>query len=154
MSRRDLIKMSDEEVAEFLAEQRVVTCATNGKDGWPHLMPLWYVVRDGTLWAWTYAASQKVKNLERDDRCTLQIETGDQYAELRGVMIKANCVVHRDLDTVTGIGMELASRYSGGGAVGPEAREVFEKQAAKRVGLEFREAERATWDHGKLGGVY
>jgi hypothetical protein len=63
-------------------------------------------------------------------------------------------VLHRDLETVTGIGMDLAARYGGGGAVGPEAREVFEKQAAKRVGLEFREAERVTWDHSKLGGVY
>ena len=46
----------------------IVVCATNGRDGWPHLMPLWYVVRDGELWAWTYAKSQKVRNLERDDR--------------------------------------------------------------------------------------
>ena len=66
MSRRSQIKMSDEEVAAFLAEQRTVICATNGRDGWPHLMPLWYVVRDGELWAWTYAKSQKVRNLERD----------------------------------------------------------------------------------------
>ena len=57
MSRRDQIRMTDEEVAAFLDEQRTVICATNGHDGWPHLMPLWYVVRDGELWAWTYAAS-------------------------------------------------------------------------------------------------
>ena len=31
MSRRDQIKMSDEEVAGFLAGERVVTCATNGR---------------------------------------------------------------------------------------------------------------------------
>ena len=58
--------MSDEEVAGFLEEQRVVICATNGPHGWPHLMPLWYVVRDGDVWAWTYAKSQKIRNLERD----------------------------------------------------------------------------------------
>ena len=27
-------------------------------------------------------------------------------------------------------------------------------QAAKRVGLEFVERRRASWDHRKLGGVY
>ena len=42
-------------------------------------MPLWYVVRDGELWSWTYAKSQKVRNLERDRRCTLQVEAGDEY---------------------------------------------------------------------------
>ncbi len=29
-------------------------------------MPLWYVVRGGEIWAWTYAKSQKVHNLERE----------------------------------------------------------------------------------------
>ena len=76
--------MAGEEVAGFLDQQRVVTCATNGRDGWPHLMPLWYVVRDGELWSWTYAKSQKVRNIERDDRVTLQVETGHEYQELRG----------------------------------------------------------------------
>ena len=71
-------------------------CATNGPRGWPHQMPLWYVVRDGEVWAWRYAKSQKVRNLERDARATLQIEAGEEYQELRGVMIEADAVIHRD----------------------------------------------------------
>src|SRR5436190_2311048 len=104
--------MAGEEVAGLLDQQRVVTCATNGRDGWPHLMPLWFVVRDGELWGWTYAKSQKVRNLERDDRATLQLEAGDAYQELRGVMIKARCELHRDLETVAGVGEALAGKYS------------------------------------------
>jgi nitroimidazol reductase NimA-like FMN-containing flavoprotein (pyridoxamine 5'-phosphate oxidase superfamily) len=73
VSRRAQIAMSAAELAAFLDEQRVLTCATRGAGGWPHLMPLWYVVRGETLWAWTYAKSQKVRNLERDPRCTLQV---------------------------------------------------------------------------------
>jgi hypothetical protein len=68
--------------------------------------------------------------------------------------MKTRCDLHRDLDTVAGVGEELASRYSGAAAVGPEAREVFRTQAAKRVALRFRFVEMATWDHRKLGGVY
>ena len=30
----------------------------------------------GRLWAWTFAKSQKAKNLERDPRATLQVEAG------------------------------------------------------------------------------
>ena len=146
--------MSGEEVAAFLDEQRVVVVATIGPDGWPHLMPLWYVVRNGELWGWTYGKSQKIRNLERDDRATLQIETGHEYAELRGVMIKAQTVLHHDLETVAGIGEALAVRYGGEGAVGPEARAAFKSQAAKRVGLQFVAGTTATWDHRKLGGVY
>src|SRR4051794_21333074 len=100
MSRRDQIHMSEDEVLAFLAEQRTVTCATNGKDGLPHLMPLWYVVDGGVLQAWTYARSQKVRNLERDPRATLQIEAGDEYQELRGVMLKCDVEIIRATERV------------------------------------------------------
>ena len=154
MSRRDQIKMSPDEVRAFLDEQRTVTCATNGRDGFPHLMPLWYVVRDGRLWAWTYAKSQKVKNLERDPRATLQVESGLDYAELRGVMLRCDVVIHRDVDVVVGYAMDLVTRYSGTGPEHDAAREAFRKQAPKRVALEFVERDRVTWDHRKLGGTY
>ncbi len=145
--------MSPEEFDNFLAEQRVVICATNGARGWPHLMPLWYLVADGEIWSWTYAKSQKVRNLERDARATLQIEDGTEYHELRGVMIEARTVIHRELDAVADFGARLFTRY-GGADLAPEARESIRAQASKRVALQF-EAERTTsWDHRKLGGVY
>ena len=151
MSRRDAIKMTAEEVDAFLAEQKTVTCATNGLHGFPHLMPLWYVLRDGRIWAWTYAKSQKVRNLERDPRATLQVESGIEYAELRGVMLRCDVEVHRDVDVVTDFAMELVERYAGG-AEG--TRDAFAQQAPKRVALEFVERDRVTWDHRKLGGTY
>ncbi len=95
MSRREQIKMSAAEVSAFLAQERVVTCASSGPRGWPHVMPLWYVLRGHSaqepgprIWSWTYAASQKVRNLERDAPVTLQVEAGDVYAELRSVLVE------------------------------------------------------------------
>src|SRR5439155_92711 len=80
--------MSEAELMRFLGEERVVTCASIGPNGRPHLMPLWYVVDDGVVTAWTYAKSQKVRNLERKPQATLQVEAGDAYAELRGAMLE------------------------------------------------------------------
>jgi len=154
MSRRDAIRMDGPELGAFLAEEKTVVVATIGLDGWPHLMPLWYVVRgEAALWAWTYAASQKVRNLERDTRCTLQVEAGAEYGELRGVMVKAGCVLHRDVEVVAGIGAELAQRY-GGSDLNAGLEAAMRKQAAKRVGLEFVTHDVSTWDHRKLGGTY
>jgi PPOX class probable F420-dependent enzyme len=150
MNRRVLIRMSAEEALDFLAEQRTMIVATNGRDGWPHLMPIWYVLRDGALWGWTYAKSQKARNLERDPRATVQVEAGEEYAELRGVMLRTNVVVHRDPAVIESIAMELVDRYGGGDA----AREMFRAQVPKRVGLEFIECARVSWDHGKLAGTY
>ena len=145
--------MSDAEVADFLEAQRVVVCGTQGPRGWPHLMPLWYVVRDGEIWAWTYAKSQKARNLERDDRATLQVEAGDRYEELRGVMIEAQTVLHRETEEVARLGGEIYARY-GVGALGDEFMDAVRAQAAKRVALQFVPVRMASWDHRKLQGVY
>jgi hypothetical protein len=74
------------------------------------------------------------------------------YHELRGVMLECEVSIHRDLDTVTGVGMDLATRY-GGAEPAADMRSAFEKQAAKRVALQFNERRRATWDHRKLGSA-
>jgi len=163
MSRRSEIQMTDAEVDAFLAQERTVICATNGPRGWPHLMPLWYVVRptgpDGAseVWAWTFAKSQKVRNLERDGRASLQVEAAVEYHLLRGVLLECDTALHRDLDTVTGLGLELFTRYAGAGSEGlaGEMQATVRRQAAKRVALQFVERRRASWDHRKLGaGVY
>jgi Pyridoxamine 5'-phosphate oxidase len=175
--------MSAEEVESFLAEERTATCATLGPRGWPHLMPLWYVLRPRCaelaaapaasgddraggaelalrIWAWTYAASQKVRNLERDPRATVQIEAGESYEQLRGVMLECEVLVHRDLEAVTALGREIFKRYASGRGeppaqeLPPQVTGVIASQAGKRVGLEFAERRRASWDHRKLGGVY
>ena len=142
------------EAHAFLEEERTVTCATNGHDGFPHLMPLWYVLRDGRLWGWTYGKSQKTKNLERDPRATLQVEAGLAYEELRGVMLRCDVVLHRELEVDRGHRDGARRPLLGprpGVRPGPRG---LPQQAPKRVGLEFVERERVTWDHRKLGGAY
>ena len=116
-------------------------------------MPLWYVVRGEDMWAWTYAKSQKVRNLERDPRATLQVEDGEEYQDLRGVMVEARTTIHRDTEFVAEFGAELFGRY-GAGQTGPEFLEVVRAQAAKRVALQFVAERIASWDHRKLGGTY
>ena len=167
MSRRGQIKMSEAEARSFLADERTMTCATAGPRGWPHLMPLWYVLREAPagepwprLWAWTYAASQKVRNLERDARASVQVEAGELYQELRGVTLECEVTIHRETDVVAALGREIFARYAAPRGGPPaqnlpgEVGEMVDLQAPKRVGLEFRERHRASWDHRKLGGVY
>ena len=157
-SKRSQITMSDAEVQAFLGEERVVTCATIGPGQRPHLMPLWYVVEDGLVTGWTFAKSQKVRNLERLPQATLQVEAGrDRYAELRGVMLECDVEILREPARVTAIGLALARRYGGlapGAEVSPAARANVDKQAPKRVGLRFVPTRVVSWDHRKLGGGY
>lgn len=155
MNRRKQIEMSPEEIEAFLEEERVAIVSSFGPRGWPHSMPLWYVVRDGRVWAWTFRKSQKVVNLQRDERATVLVEAGDEYSELRGVQFETNVVFHDDLDEVLDFAEELTTRYAPGGEKpSPEAMEAFRNQAPKRSVMEFVPVRTMSWDHRKLGGVY
>ena len=154
-SRRDQIALSDDEQAELLDSERIVVVSTIGPRGWPHSMPMWFVVRDGEIWVWTYAKSQKVRNLERDPRATLLVETGVAYTELRGLQIEAEAELIRDTPRVLDFGKELTLRYSEGiETVEGDAAAALEAQAPKRVAIRFHPDRVASWDHRKLGGTY
>ena len=150
-SRRDQIRMSEDEVRDYLVSQKTVVVATIGPNGRPHLMPLWYVPDGLTLRGWTFAKSQKAKNLERDPHATLQVEDGVEYHELRGVMLECDVELIRDVEQVGDIGAELVDRYAGGS---DEAKEAFRSQAPKRVGMVFTPTRVVSWDHRKLAGTY
>jgi len=143
--QRAAITMDDDELRAFLEEEQKVVCATNGPRGVPHVVVLGYVVRGDRVWAWSFAKAQKVRNLERDPRATLLIENGTGYEDYRGAMLECDVVVHRDLETVRALGEEILVRYGN-----HEMLDVVPKQAPKRVGLEFVERRRATYDHRKL----
>ena len=148
--------MTDDEVREFLDEQKIMGVATLGPHGRPHIVPLWYVREGDELIGWTYAKSQKARNLERDPRATLQVEDGVDYQELRGVMLECDVDVERDPERVADFGRKLFMRYGGarGDELAPEVAEMVEKQAAKRIGMRFRPTRTVSWDHRKLGGAY
>jgi PPOX class probable F420-dependent enzyme len=154
-SRRDEIKLTEAEQAELLDQERVVIVSSIGPRGWPHSMPMWFTVRDGEIWIWTFAKSQKVKNLERDPRATLLVETGTEYLELRGIQIEAEAELIRDTPTVAEFGKELTVRYAEGiDSIEGDAAAALEAQAVKRVAIRFEAKRTATWDHRKLGGTY
>jgi PPOX class probable F420-dependent enzyme len=155
VSRRDQITLSEAERLDLLGSERIAIVSSLGPRGWPHSMPLWFVPREGEVWIWTYAKSQKVRNLERDRRATVLVETGHEYGELRGVMIEAEAEIHRDAETVLGFAEELTLRYAEGiSAVEGDAKAALEAQAPKRVAIRFGAVRVASWDHRKLGGTY
>jgi PPOX class probable F420-dependent enzyme len=144
--------MSAEEVRDFLAEKMVMQCATIGPRDRAHMVPLWFVGDASELRGWTYAKSQKARNLERDPRATLGLEDGVQYHELRGVMFECDVRMARDPKDVERFGLELFDRYAG--ELNDEIRAMVAAQAQKRVGLTFVPTRTVSWDHRKLQGRY
>lgn len=152
MSRRSLIRMTDDEIRAFLEEQRTLQVATIDHDGYPHLVAMWYVLLNDEITFWTYAKSQKAINLRRDPRLTCLVETGEQYNELRGVQIKGRAVINENREFVQKVGEAIWERYTG--PLNESTQPMVIAQAAKRVVVTVKPVEIVSWDHRKLGGSY
>ena len=147
-SQRERIRMTDEEVAEFLATERTLQVASIGPDGAPHLVPMWFAVVDGRIAFWTFAKAQKTLNLRRDPRITCLLEGGDSYGELRGVSITGRAELFDDYDTVFEVGAAVYARYQGD--MNHASRAGVEAEARKRVAVFVTPEKTASWDHRKL----
>jgi len=137
--------MTEAEVAAFLAGARTLNVATLGPDGAIHLVAMWFVMHGTSPVFWTYAKSQKARNLARDPRLSALAEDGETYDTLRGVQLTGTAEVIDDPARVLRIGEELGAKYAGLGRDGDLSR-----AAAKRVAVVLRPARTVSWDHRKL----
>jgi len=155
MNRRDQIALTADEQRRYLDESHTIVLGANGPKGHPQLTAMWYV-NDGidTIWMTTFAKSQKTKNVERDPRVTLLIESGRTYPELKGLMVTASVEIIRDVERVLDMLERVNVKYNG---LQPSAqlRDALRGQASKRVLLKITPGKMSSWDHAKLGtGVY
>lgn len=156
MSRRSQINMSDAEVAQYLKESRTIMLVSNGKDGYPHPMPMWYAVDDdNTVYMTTFRKSQKIANLRRDPKVALLVESGHSYPELKGVVIYTQVELLDSLEATEDILFKIAvQRGELAANADKTAQEGMMKTAPKRIGMKFTPSKIITWDHAKLAGVY
>jgi PPOX class probable F420-dependent enzyme len=152
MSRREQIKMSEAEIDEFLAGRHTMNVASFNHDGTIHLVAMWYAVLDGDPVFWTFGKSQKIKNLQRDPRTTLLVESGDEYGELIGVELVGRATVLTERADIMAIGEAVFARYFG--EVTDETRPFIELTGAKRFGVRVKVDRVVSWDHKKLDGAY
>ena len=149
-SGRSAVRMTDEELADFLDANMKVQVATIGPDGTPHLTTLFYVMVDGRMFFWTYGRSQKIQNLRRDARITCLVEDGEDYFELRGATITGKAELLEDREQLEDLGGRVARRMAGGVDLGDFGAQIVAKQAEKRVGVFVDPVKIATWDHRKM----
>jgi nitroimidazol reductase NimA-like FMN-containing flavoprotein (pyridoxamine 5'-phosphate oxidase superfamily) len=155
-SRRGSISFSDTEIRAYLDSRKTLIIVSNGRDGYPHPMPMWFCVDDtGALYCTTFRKSQKVLNFRRDPKASLLVESGTEYAELKGVVIYADTEVIDDLAVATDTLVKINTR---GRSLDEAARQALtgtvRKTAEKRIVLKFTPRDYVSWDHSRLGGRY
>ena len=150
MNRRRQIQFTPDEQAAFLREHRKGALATIGKDGFPHVVAMNFVAKDGAYYMTSYGKAQKVLNIRRNPRVALMVETGENYAELRGVMIRGEGEIIEGAEAVRGV---FAAMAEARGAIAERPRGSADS-APKRVVLKIIPEKVTSWDHRKLGGAY
>jgi PPOX class probable F420-dependent enzyme len=148
-NQRALIKMTPDEVDEFLEGRRSMTMSTISPDGSIHSVAMWYGFLEGAIAFETKRKAQKVRNLERDPRLTCLVEDGDYYDELRGVSLVGTGEIIDDADRMWELGVSMFERYTG--PYSEEMKPFVEAMLHKRVVVKLHVDKVVTWDHRKLG---
>jgi PPOX class probable F420-dependent enzyme len=148
-NQRDAIKLSPTEITEYLEQSKTLTLATNGRDGWPHLIAMWYAVKDGAVLMTTYGKSQKAVNIKRDPRATVMLESEMEYGKLKGLMMRGRARIVEDVNFTAEV-MRLVGAKMSGGSLEARPNDAITAQASKRVVIEFYPEKTASWDHSKM----
>ena len=154
-SRRDQIALTPAEQRAYLESSHTIILTTLDRHGYPHSVAMWYLAEpDGSVLMTTFRKSQKVKNIERDPRCSLLIEDGRTYPELKGLLIRGRATIDPDTEHVLDALERVNVKYNGLQPA-PGLRDAMRGQASKRVLLRITPERVSSWDHKKLGaGVY
>jgi PPOX class probable F420-dependent enzyme len=152
-NRREQIRMTDDEVTEFIESRKSLQVATLNNDGSPHLTTLWFGIVDDEVVFETFTKSQKIRNLRRDPRIACLLEDGTTYEELRGVQINGVAELHDDPEVVHGYAAAVLIRNNPD-VPAEQLTEAAKAMAAKRTAVVVKPNKIVTWDHRKLGGSY
>ena len=155
MKQRAQVALDPAGVQDLLASQTKLQLATINSDGTPHLVTMFYALREERIVFWTYRSSQKARNLARDPRVTCLVEDGAHYFELRGVQVTGAVEAIEDVDGVAEVGRLVAGRMPLGPPGSPELEgtvldDYVAQAARKRVAYLVRPSRVSSWDHGKL----
>ena len=147
--QRDVIRMTEQEIDEFLLGRHTMSLATINHDSTVHLVAMWYGFLEGCVAIETKTKSQKVRNLRRDPRMTCMVEDGDRYEDLRGVELVGTGEIVEEPERVWEMGVNLFERYQG--TYTEEMRPFVEAMLHKRVVVKLHVDRVVSWDHRKLG---
>ena len=154
-SMRERIRIDDDGVRRLLESSGTVQVASHGPHGWPHLVPMWFSLdEDGLVTFTTYATSQKARNLQRDARVTVLVESGDVYDELRGVMIEgeAELIIGDPRQTALAMATSAARRAGRPRPTLDDLPDPLPGVAHKRCVVRIHPLRYRSWDHSKLSG--
>jgi nitroimidazol reductase NimA-like FMN-containing flavoprotein (pyridoxamine 5'-phosphate oxidase superfamily) len=105
------VRMTDEEVTAFLdSKPGWMILSTLGPNGYPHSVPIGYFRVGDDIYLGCRAGTQKIKNIERNPKVSLVLESGSTRRDIKGVLIQGDATVYSDAENVLRLSREAARR--------------------------------------------
>jgi PPOX class probable F420-dependent enzyme len=140
------LPIEPDELHAYLASRKALHLATLNPDGSPHLATMWFGLLDRDIVMWTQRTSVKARNLRHDPRVTCLVESGADYADLKGLTVSGRAELVEDDDGLLRIGAALVPRnYPADNR--PDYREMA--LSGRRVGIVVSTAKTASWDFAR-----
>ena len=144
MPRPD-IRLTPDEQAAFLRQNRKCALATVDRDGFPHVIAMNFREKEGGYYMTSYGKAQKVLNIRRNPKVGIMVETGGGYAELKGVMVRGDCEIIEEAEAVAEVLHWLGEGRTTNARPGPGA-------APQSASSEDHANKTFTWDHSSSAG--
>ena len=95
---------------KFLKTQKILRLATVDKRGMPHIVPVWYLYKDGVFYIGTNTVTKKAKNVKKNPKVSFCVDAGIR-SPIFGVMGKGFAKLIMNKKIVTSIAKKILLRY-------------------------------------------
>lgn len=142
MGKLDL-SLTPRELEDHMRAGRTVRVATVGRDGDPHVVPLWFVWHDRTLFLNSTLGNPTVENMLRTGRAAGVVDDGESYDVLRGAELTGRVERADEDPRLPEVERAWSEKYLGG-------NEPPYRRWRDRVWLRLVPDRSSSWDFRKI----
>jgi general stress protein 26 len=95
---------------KFLKSQKILRLATIDKRGMPHIVPVWYLYKDGIFYVGTNTSTKKAKNVKKNPKVSFCVDAGIR-SPIFGVMGRGVAKLILNKKIVSSITKKILLRY-------------------------------------------
>ncbi|MFQ5915701.1 MAG: pyridoxamine 5'-phosphate oxidase family protein [Nitrospinota bacterium] len=104
---------SEDEIQLYLTEHHIGRLGTIDENGFPHVVPMWYVLLDGLLYFSTRVPRKKIGNLRKNPNISFTVDSGESFGDYRGVLVQGRAEIVEDPEIHHRYNIAFAHRHLG-----------------------------------------
>lgn len=137
------VEMSKSEIRRYLSRRLIAKLGTVSPQGRPHIVPIWFAYRNGSILLCTSKSTVKVRNIEENPKVCVLVDSAQAGMRVRGAMITGEAEILHGADAKR-INRMIHLRYMG--SRGLAARSVQDYLSSDDVTIRVNPKRIVSWD--------